>query len=141
MATIYQAPPQQQMQQQIPQQVQQQNQSSDLFNALAKYITSGPGPSSTTAEAVQSIIDYHTNQPNGIEYLSSIVNPVPDPELIIWKNEGNASGFISTNLDSLTIQFMAPRKYKDGQTGIPLVVNFEGKAPGFFGPGVITFKK
>lgn len=149
MATIFQAPSQQmqqqipqQMPQVIPQQVQQQSQTEDpLFQALAKYITSGPGPSSTTTEAVQEIIDSYSKQTDGREYIESIVNPLPEIDVRLWPNEGDAVGTLSTTMLSLSLNFRAPRKYGPGEGGIPLVIYFDGDAPGLFSSQVVKFKE
>lgn len=145
MATIFQAPPQvpQQIAQQAPQQVQQASQPNTqdpLFQALARYITSGPGPSSTTVEAVQSIIDSHASQENGLEYLQSVVSP-PQPTLRIWPRYGSAQGTIKTTLDALHLDFRVMAKNRDGQVGTSLGFEFKGEASGIFMPQLISFER
>lgn len=139
MATIFQAPQQQQQQQQ-PQQFQTQAQPSTqtndpLFEALARYITSGPGPSAISSAQIQSILDAHTN--DGREYLQSIVQPQLGDDIRVWQEHGQLRGFISTNMTSLTFNFDVRRP--DNMSLFR--INIRGQAEGFFPPQVEMIEK
>ena len=108
-----------------------------LFEALVKYITQGPGPSSVTQYDVQSIIDAHTAHPEGRAYLESIVAPAVEPPLRIWKHSLDVSGFMSTNLDSWTVMFSGSTK----DVGIPYAIQFKGRGRGLFRMQVQEIKK
>lgn len=126
MATIYQAPqPPQVQQQQIfsPPQSQQD----PLFEALVKYITSGPGPSSINPQDIQSIIDQHSG-PSGRAYLESVVSPNEMPTVTWAKSAEVSSGFLSTNMNQLTLHFTANVENNSLET-----IMFQGQASGFFG--------
>ena len=117
---------------QAPSQVQD-----PLFEALVKYITQGPGPSSVTQNDVQAIIDAHTAHPEGRAYLESIVAPVVEPELRIWKHSVDVSGFISTNRDSWTLVLQGSAS----GVGILYSVSLRASGPGLFWMQVQEFKK
>lgn len=131
MATVYAPqPPQQQAPPVVPiYQTQAATQSRDpLFEALVKYVTQGAGPSSVTAEDIQTIIDAQASHPEGRAYLESIVAPAVETPLRIWKNAIDVSGFLSTNLSTWTVVLSG----RSTGVGIPYAVNLRLSGLGFF---------
>lgn len=137
MATIYaQAPPQQAQPQYQAQQAPQSQSNDPLFDALVRYITQGPGSSAVSSAQIQSILDDHSENR---AYLESIVMPPQGDEIRIWHQHGMATGFVSTNMDSLTLHFNVKRSGNGPSIGF--VVNFDGSAQGFYPPLVHMFNK
>lgn len=143
MATIYPAPPQAQQPQYIQQAPQQQAASAPatqdpLFEALAKYIQSSPGPSYVSATQIQSIIDAQAALPGGTDYLKSVI--LPDNQVDfpgrIWNRGAQVKGLINMGgIDDLVIQF-----HNIAEPPKLLRIDFSGTAPGFTGIGLELFE-
>lgn len=109
----------------------QQAQAQDpLFEALARYITSGPGASSVSTKNIEDIIAMHSGD-SGRDYLQSIVQPQYGDALRVWEHSAKSKGHVYTNLTDLSLVLSAA---SDG-VGVPYVYGFNGKAKGFFATG------
>lgn len=136
--TYQQQPPQMFQQPQIqPEQAQAPAPERDpLFEALVKYISATPGPSSTSVQQVQSIIDTHRAQPGGMDYLQSIVNPAPVGEPTLWPQSMPVTGFMWTNMFTFDFNFRGSLS-----NGIPYAIDGNGSASGLYVPQACPFSK
>lgn len=107
-----------------------------LFEALAKYITSGPGPSSASAAQIDDIINSYTGDA-GRAYLQSIVSPASmEPPMKIWPTVYEVQGTIRIDFGGVDLDF---RGSKGGNSAERIF--FNGKSTGgFYVPQFIPFK-
>ncbi|KAK7408711.1 hypothetical protein QQX98_009127 [Neonectria punicea] len=98
---------------------------SQLINALAKYVTTGPGARHATQGELQEMIATAVSRPGGRAHLETLCHCDDDhPERTVWQNKATAIGSITLNKTGLSLSLKVPS----------LDVAFSGDGVGFFRP-------
>lgn len=112
------APPQQQ-------QTTQQGGDDPLLQALAKYVTTGPGARHTTQVELREMVASTVARPGGRAHLEALCqHDDPHPDRNVWENRARAVGSINLGKAGFSVSVKIPG----------LDIDFEGDGSGFFRP-------
>jgi hypothetical protein len=111
---------QQQQQQQHNQ--QQQHVDDPLVQALAKYITTGPGSRNTTQAELREMVASSVAKPGGRAHLESLCAQTQHPECSVWENSASATGTIEFTKTGFSFSLRVPS----------LDVDYKADGSGFF---------